>query len=136
MCSLHKERFCYRNITCLDIYLTVLFWLTIFYYLPYHIFTDISSDIIVIYYFYLTKTNLLLFDIPTKFMINKEKKLPWWFVCVCYALKNLFPKMAFCNVLPKRSQKYFLDANYAKRLISQFWENFVSFNFLANVLTI
>ena len=59
-----------------------------FFNLIYHIFTDISYDVIVIFYFYLTQTNLLLFNIPTKFMINKKKTFFGGDLCVvCHALK-------------------------------------------------
>ena len=57
-----------------------------FFNLIYHIFTDISYDVIVIFYFYLTQTNLLLFNIPTKFMINKKKTFFGGDLCVLYVM--------------------------------------------------
>ena len=59
---------------------------------------------------------LFLFDIPTKFMINKEKTFLRDDLCVLYVmLWNFFPMMAFCKISRVVGKKKFLLANYGKR---------------------
>ena len=97
-------------------HISYFFHVPYFFDLIYHIFTDISYDVIVIFYIYLTQTNLLLFNIPTKFMINKKKTFFGGDLCVLYVmLWKFFSKMPFCNVLQVVAKKKFLVINCGKR---------------------
>ena len=92
----------------------------------------------IIYYFYLTKMNLFIyFYIPTKFMINKKKFSVVIYVS-CHALIYLFSKMVFSIVsrnVTKTCHQPFWGLLVNSSLISQFWENVISFNILGNALT-
>ena len=104
--------------------------------------------VVLIYDSYFTKINLFisinyvnLFLIPTKFMINKEKNISqWWVVSVvqCHALKYCFSRIAFSSVLwvatKKTCHQPWSWPLVNTSLISQFRENVIIFNFLANTL--
>ena len=130
MYSPHKERYCYWNVTWLDIYLTILFLL--------------SSCYLLLLSNQNQSTYLFLFDIPTKFMIDKEKTFLCEDLCEFYNVMpwNIsFPGWRFPTFYGLQQKKisccqlcWQLLVNAS--LISQFQENVISFNFLANTLKI
>ena len=93
----------------------------------------------IIYYFYLTKMNLFIyFYIPTKFMINKKKILSsdlCIFSCsdIFVFQDGVFHCFTECN--KKTCHQPFWGLLVNSSLISQFWENVISFNILGNALT-
>ena len=93
--------------------------------------------------FILPKSIFLFISIPYPNQVyDKQRKniSQWWLVCVvCQAMKYFFPGWhfpAFCRLYQKKfsccQPLWWSLVNTS--LISQFWENVRSFNFLANAL--
>ena len=127
----HKERSCYWNITWLDISYHIIF--------TYHMFLLTYHYILFTTSIYPKPSCLIIFNRYPNQVYDKQRKKPFFVVIVCvvcHALKNLFPRMTFCNVPWVVGKKNVLSpATVNASLISQFRENVVSFNFLANALT-
>ena len=119
MCSPHKERSCYWNIFWLDIYLTYHFYL-----------------VPVIYYVYLAKTVFLFTSIryPNQFYDKQRKRFLHGDLCVLYVmLWNIsFPGWRFSTFSGCSKKTWWPLVNAC--LMSQYQENVIRFNFLANAL--
>ena len=96
---------------------------------------------VLIYYFYLTKISLFisinyafLFHIPTKLMINTEKKhFSVVFFEIFLSQDDIFQSSMGCNKKNSCCQAW-CQPLVNTGLISQFQENVISFNFMANAL--